>query len=208
MTSRTDDPARPRRTPWAALVQVWRSRRPVPRVLAAPIGMTGGVVRDLAVVGHCGSRQENWTPGRMRPDKRERGRMRRASGRDCSGRRSRHWGGPTGLARGRRPGGRHGGQETLEVVGESNYQEALRQIVGGILELVVRAASPSRRRRRSSPQGREPRRRPGGVGWIGGHRVGYIGRTQVIELRPCLERADHRAWQADRARRDDRRRLR
>ena len=78
-----------------------------------------------------------------------------------------------------------GGQETLEVVGESNYQEALWQIVGGSRNRYVRFPVDAAV---LVPEVGNPHDALAVSVWIGGHRVGYIGRTQVIEFRPCLER--------------------
>lgn len=77
------------------------------------------------------------------------------------------------------------GSETLEVVGESNYQDALWTIVGGrrpgyvrqVVEVAVLV-----------PEKGNPHDPRAVSVWIAGLRVGYIGREQVVEFRLCLER--------------------
>jgi hypothetical protein len=74
-----------------------------------------------------------------------------------------------------------GGNDSLEVVGESHYQEALRELVGSTAERVRIAADATLKPEADNEYD------PNAISvWISGRIVGYLRREDAAELRPGL----------------------
>jgi hypothetical protein len=72
-----------------------------------------------------------------------------------------------------------GGEVGLEVVGESNYQDALRRAVREVGRKVVAVLAP---------EPTNPYDSNAVSIWVGGHRVGYLGRDEAEVFQPAVER--------------------